>query len=131
MPSRDDTTERSSASHAASRPPISDSPWFWLYLFATGGLISLVLITPKFSQRQVEIERQAQGRERAIQARAGEQPTAAMSTRGDTVITLWPLYCLLGAMLTIGWLVLWWSRFRKSRLPNVETALVQGAGNET
>lgn len=130
MSSHDETAHQPNPSPPASRQPISDSPWFWLYLFATGGLISLVLITPKFSQRQVEIERQAQGRERAFQSRAGEQPTTAMSTRGDTVITLWPLYCLLGAMLTVGWVILWWNRFRSGRLAQVEGESVQGAGSE-
>ena len=93
-------------------PPLSDSPWFWLYTFATFGLVLLVLIGPKFEERRAQQERQFQGRTRAMQQKLGEEPSVEMSTPGNTLLTLQPLYVLLGVMVSIGWATLWWQRWR-------------------
>jgi hypothetical protein len=93
-------------------PPLSDSPWFWLYTFATFGLVMLVIISPKFEARRVQQERQYQGRARALQQRMGEEPSVPMSTEGHTWLTLRPLYAVLGGLIAIGWVTLWWQRWR-------------------
>jgi len=54
-------------------------------MFATAGLVALVLMNPKFGTRQAEIERQFQGRERAQQAQSGQEPSTEMSTRDKTL----------------------------------------------
>ena len=95
-----------------NRPPITESAWFWLYLFATFGLALLVIMSPKFNSRQAQIERQAQGRSRAIQSQMGHQPSTEMSTADNTIVTLRPLFWILGIALVIGWTTLWWNRFR-------------------
>ena len=97
------------------RRPISDSPWFWVYLFCTGGLIALVLMGNKFGARQAEIERQYQGRQRAMQNQVGQAPSTKMSTRDKTIITLRPLYLILGGALLVAWSLLWWTHFRRRR----------------
>jgi hypothetical protein len=87
--------------------PITDSPWFWAYLFATAALIALALIGPKFAARQAQIEREFQGRQRASQQAQGEEPSGELSTRERTLITLQPLFWGL-AIVTIGaWVVFW------------------------
>lgn len=96
-------------------PPISDSPWFWVYTFATFGLVLLVLIGPKFDERRAQQERQFQGRARAMQKKLGEEPSVEMSTPGHTLLTLKPLYIVLGAMVAVGWVTLWWQRWRVRR----------------
>ncbi len=101
-----------SASQTSRRGPITDSPWFWFYLFATAGLIALVLMGPKFGKRQAEIERQYQGRERAMQKQLGQAPTEPLSDEGHTIYTLRPLYVGLGAVLIVAWVALWWRHFR-------------------
>lgn len=99
--------------NAPSRRLLTDSPWFWLYVFCTAGLIALVLAQPRFAARQVEIERQYQGRDRAFQLQSGQPPATAMSTGHNTIITLTPLYVMLGAAVLVGWGILWWTRFRQ------------------
>lgn len=101
------------ATSASSRPPITDSPWFWVYLYAVAGLIALALMQPRFGPRQAEIERQYQGRERAAERQLGQQPTTRLSTRENTIITLRPLYLILAAVFAVAWCVLWWRHFRK------------------
>jgi hypothetical protein len=87
--------------------PLSDSPWFWVYLFATAGLIGLALIGPKFAARQANIERQFQGRQRAAQQAQGQEPTGELSTAERTLITLQPLFIALAAVTIIAWVVVW------------------------
>ncbi|HTN75130.1 MAG TPA: hypothetical protein VL096_07785 [Pirellulaceae bacterium] len=93
-------------------PPLSDSPWFWVYTFGTFALILLVLIGPKFDERRAQQERQFQGRSRALQQRLGEEPTVELSTPGRTLLSLRPLYVVLGLMIAAGWTILWWQRWR-------------------
>jgi hypothetical protein len=90
--------------------PITDSPWFWAYLFGTAALLALALIGPKFSQRQAHIEREFQGRQRAAQQLGGQEPTVPMSSVDQTLITLRPLLFALAAITVIGWFIFWRTR---------------------
>ena len=50
---------------------------FWIasvYLFATGALVALLLMGPKFRLRQAQIERKYQGRQRAVRQASGQAP---------------------------------------------------------
>jgi len=100
---------------AATRRSMTDSPWFWVYLFTTAGLIALALIGPKFAERQAQIEREYQGRQRAAQQAQGEEPTGELSTAERTLITLRPLFLGLAAITIIAWIVTWMSS-RRTRL---------------
>ena len=97
---------------APAKPPLTDSPWFWLYTFATFALVLLVLIGPKFDARRTQQERSFQGRARAMQERVGEEPSVPLSTPGNTWLSLRPLYVVLGVMIVVGWSRLWWQRWR-------------------
>ncbi len=97
---------------STSPPPLADSPWFWLYTFATFGLVLLVLVGPKFDARRAQQERQFQGRTRALQERMGEEASVPLSEPGHTWLTLKPLYALLGVLIALGWSTLWWQRWR-------------------
>lgn len=118
------------------RKSITESPWYWACLFCTAALVALVLMGPKFEVRQAQIERQYQGRERALQQKAGEAPSTPMSTAGDTYISLKPLSVALAVLLAIAWPVLWWRHFRRrpeeiagpSELPADTTSDVELAG---
>lgn len=92
------------------RRPLSDSPWFWAYVFGTFALVALALAAPKFSLRQVHVEREFQGRQRAAQSLAGQEPTVEMSTVGNTQVTLRPLFVGLAVISTVAWSVFWWTR---------------------
>jgi hypothetical protein len=99
-------------SDSASRTSMTDSPWFWAYLFGTGALIALALAAPKFGDRQSQEERRLQGRERAAQQAAGVETTGELSTPGETQVTLRPLFLALAAITSLAWLVFWFNRKR-------------------
>jgi len=94
----------------ATRSSITDSPWFWAYLFATAALIALALIGPKFAARQAQIEREFQGRQRATQQAQGHEPSGELSNAEKTLITLRPLFLGLAAVTAAAWIVFWRSR---------------------
>lgn len=92
--------------------PLSESPWFWAYLFATAGLIALALAAPKFGVRQAAIEREYQGRTRAAENLNGRDPSLEMSTPDQTIITLQPLFFYTAAISAVAWGVFWYTRRR-------------------
>ena len=68
-----DEPQNSHCTHnAASRPPppVTDSPWFWAYVFACGGLIALLLMGPKYTARQSQIDKKNERRLQVAQSRA-------------------------------------------------------------
>jgi len=95
-----------------TRPPLTDSPFFWLYLFATTALIGVTVIGPKFSQRQAQIERQFQGRSRAEQVKAGQNPDVELSKPGETRWNLGPMLGVLSFIAIGGWVLHWYHRYR-------------------
>jgi len=93
---------------ASSSPTrsITESPWYWAYLFCTGGLIALVIVGPKYARRQTQIEQNGQKRQWAARVAAGQAETDSPPTRGEPSITLWPLFVVLGAVLAVAWIKL-------------------------
>ncbi len=89
---------------------VTESPWFWGYLFGMFALVALSFAGPKFAARQSQLEQQFQGHERAMQIRSGDEPNIELSTPENTIITLWPLYAGLSAATVIAWGVFWWTR---------------------
>ena len=104
---------------APQQEPITDSPWFWLYLFATTALILLVVFRSKMDIRQADIERRHQAREYVSHpgtdatGEANAAPAVTVSTPGNTLISLSYMYVVLGVLVLIGWVRLWYVRFRK------------------
>jgi hypothetical protein len=91
-----------------ARPPITDSPWLWCAIFTGVGLSALLATGGKFGKRQSGIERKYQARTAVASGQlnidtlaTGEKSARQLpeySTPNDTVIPLWPLEILLGAM---------------------------------
>lgn len=92
-----------------SPPPLTDSPWFWLYLFSIAALAGLFLIGPKYYARQSQVERQYQGKVRAAQSESGAEPTKEMSRPDETLTTLTPLFVLFAAIWICAWPLVWWN----------------------
>ncbi|RCS42165.1 hypothetical protein DTL42_20255 [Bremerella cremea] len=115
-----------SVTPAPQQEPITDSPWFWLYLFATTALILLVVFRSKLDIRQADIERQHQAREYMSQtledpaATTGEVPVAAVSTPDNTLIGWNYIYVVLGVLVSVGWVRLWYVRFHQPIQPPPE-----------
>jgi hypothetical protein len=77
--------------------PITESPWFWVLLFANVAIIGGVLIAPKYNRRQATLERKFETRrEVARQAVGGEgESTAQPATDGPQIVPLTPLFVFL------------------------------------
>lgn len=110
---------------ALGRPPITDSPWFWVMLFALMALGAIVAIGGKYGRRQAGIERQFQARQRIVEQQvAGNSPAAASRTTaqehgspprdfsqpGETLVPLWPLAAVLVLVALFAAGMLWRSR---------------------
>ena len=96
---------------------ITDSPWYWVYLFCTAGAVALLLAGPKFAARQAQIERKYEARQKVAQQVAKQQLNIAEQEAEQltaTRITLWPLYLLLGVVLSVAWFNLWRRHKRQS-----------------
>jgi hypothetical protein len=101
-----------------ARKSIFESPWYWLYLFATGALIALLLLGWKFGPRQAQIENKYLGHSAAESKAAGEAPEAAeLSTSERTIIGLAPLYVVLGIVFVVAWIAVWRQLFLQKRAP--------------
>lgn len=90
--------------------PVTDSPWFWVYLFATAGLIALLLAGNKFDHRQSEIEREFSARQSYGHVLSGEDGPIAPPTPGNQHLTLRPLYLIMSIVLVVGWTTFYWKR---------------------
>jgi len=84
-------------------PPITDSPWFWVYVFATAGLIALMLAGNKFDHRQAEIEREFSARQSHGHVISGADGPIEPPTPGNQHLTLRPLYLIMAVLLVLGW----------------------------
>lgn len=112
-----------SESSTPQQEPITDSPWFWLYLFATVALILLIVFQGKLNIRQANIERQHQARQIANQPDevASETPVV-VSSPGNTLIGWNYLVAVLGLLVAVGWIRLWYVRFRNWGKETPETS---------
>lgn len=103
----------------SERMPITDSPWFWLYLFSTFGLIVAIAFAPKINARQRELDLEAAAKRQVIN-RASNPQTNEEDT--ETAILNAPnarhnsrflaILIVLGTLTLGGWIGLWWGRMR-------------------
>ena len=93
------------------RTSITESPWYWVYLFSTAVLIAIVLLGPKIIERQTIDERNYQARQRTYQQASGEQPDIPLSTIDNQLITLQPLIITFAVVLAFSWIILWYKHF--------------------
>ena len=94
-----------------TRPSILESPWYWAYAFAAVGLALLLLIRPKFAERQANQEKQYQARQRAMQIKQGKAPTIEPSTADNRIVELKPLFFFLIVVMLAAWIVTWYTHF--------------------
>jgi hypothetical protein len=110
-------------SEQTPRKSIFESPWYWLYLFATGALIALLLLGWKFGPRQAQIENKYLGHEAAAEREAGASPAEReLSTPEDTMINLTPLYVILAVVFVVAWIAVWRQIFRRPGKANASGA---------
>ena len=113
---------------------VVDSPWYWVYVFGAAGLAALLIMGPKFARRQTIDERNYQARQRANQQAMGQQPDTELSTEENRIITLAPLFGLVGTVFVVAWALVWWQvfgkRWRKQAEKESESAPVSNPTQE-
>ena len=102
----------SSPGNPGPRPSITESPWFWAYVFASGGAVALLLATSRYQGRQEQIERQYLARQRAGQVVARRDMPLELPENGEKIIPIWPLGLVMAAILSVAWMVFWYQRRR-------------------
>lgn len=100
-------TTPTSTTDTHPHPSLTDSPWFWAYVFGAAALVALFAANFKFGPRQAQIEREYQARTRAAQQLNGVEPSLELSTPQNTRITLGPLWIVLAIITVIGWFLFW------------------------
>lgn len=114
----------------ASSRSLADSPWLWGYLFGVAALIALLLIAPKYARRQEQLERQFEGRQRVWEQKLGHgpprQPAVPPPPSEGLIITLRPLFVVVGGLTIAAWLAFWLSR-RSAGAPPVPGQTVPSA----
>jgi hypothetical protein len=92
------------------KSPFTDSPWFYVLVFSLMALLALIVIGPKYGQRQSAMDRKYQARERIEDGRAARNNSGvearnndvadrrSFATPDDTLVPLWPLAVVLSAV---------------------------------
>lgn len=107
-----------------SRGPITDSPWLWAALFTGVGLAALLATGGKFGRRQANIENKYVARSAVAsgqvepdpdgeKAKVGDRPPT-YSTPEKTMIPLWPLEIIFGAIVLVSAVMLLRERLGES-----------------
>jgi len=66
----------------------------------------LVVMGPRYTQRQTQIEQNLQKRQWAAQRVAGQAQGDFPPGKEEMAITLWPLFAVLGSILAVAWIKL-------------------------
>jgi hypothetical protein len=108
---------------ASIRPPLTDSPWFWVLAFSLMAILALAAMSGKYGRRQAVLERQYQARERVAAGETGAAAVADAERRayakpGDMLIPLWPLAVLMAVVAGVSGMMLYRSRTRLGQLAN-------------
>ena len=91
--------------HERTKPPITDSPLFWLCLFGVMALAALVVVGPRYARRQGQLQQKWEARERI--ARDAAEQAGATSTgekREPRVVdrpTLRPLFLVMACFVAV------------------------------
>jgi hypothetical protein len=87
--------------------PLTDSPWFWVLVFAGMALAALLAIGPKYGGRQARLERQYQARERIDTRTNTQELPQDYASADNTLIPLWPLAVILSAVVALAAVMLY------------------------
>jgi len=103
----------SPAANAPTREKLTESIWFWGYLFSTAALIILFVMQSKISSRQNDEQRNFQARQQTYEnVTRPDNPTNVTQKTVHTVTTT-PLFIVLGITFSVSWVMLCRQRFFK------------------
>jgi len=106
---------------------LTDSPWFWVYLFGAAALIAMFLIGQKadtvqaqrdgnFTRRQLSLERQAALNRRVSEPEALPSEDSALLAE-KRYVDFTPFYALFGIVTVVAWVMLWRQRLVRRTSP--------------
>lgn len=109
----------------SSRPPLTDSGWFWAFMFSFMSLVGIAVIAPKWDWRQRQLESRSIGREQAAIERerrsAGLEPQDLAENAIDRealapnrIVPAWTLLTL-AATAAVGSAVMLWRERQRLR----------------
>jgi hypothetical protein len=103
----------SPTANASTRSKLTESIWFWGYLFSTAALIILFVMQSKISSRQIDEQRNFQARQQTYEnVTRPDNPTNVMHKTANTVTTT-PLFVVMGFTFAVSWIMLCRERFFK------------------
>jgi hypothetical protein len=98
------------------KPPLADSPLFWMLLFGLVALAALVVVGPRYARRQGQLQQKWEARERiarqAVEQSDAKSSPAVQEAPAAGPPTLRPLFIAIALLLVIVPLVLWITRLR-------------------
>lgn len=109
------------------RKKLTESAWFWVYLFSTAGLIGLVILQGKFDTRQDLEEINFRARMQTYEEAGATHTTDQDNTQSEQLVTLTPLYILFGAIFAFSWAMIWKQRILVKSNESISTAVEPSA----
>ena len=101
------------AANVPTCPKLTESIWFWVYLFSTAALITLFVMQSKIRSRQNNEQRNFQARQQTYEnVTRPDNPTNVTQKTVRTVTTT-PLFIIMGITFAISWIMLCRQRFFK------------------
>ena len=101
---------------------ITDSPWFWLLVFANVALLGAVLIAPKYSRRQLGLERKFEARREIAHQKLASDASSATVDQSPEIVDddpriapLMPLLIFLLILNLVAMVLFCWRRVRHYR----------------
>jgi hypothetical protein len=98
------------------RPPITDSPWFWAYLFGVTALVGALLMNSKFDARQAQHDGNFARRTNLLEQQGAvvsqdEPQEETAEPQESRYIRFTPLYGALALGTIVAWVILWRKMF--------------------
>lgn len=96
----------------AEQPSLTDSPWFWIYLYGGMAVVAIFVVAPKYASRLGRMERMSRARQE-VQSGAGAEGQAPHADEFDIPekASIEPLMAL-GGLLIVGLLIAMACRMR-------------------
>jgi hypothetical protein len=107
------TGDVSPAANPPTRPKLTESIWFWGYLFSTAALIILFVMQSKISSRQFDEQRNFQARQQTYENATRPANPINVTEKTANTITTTPLFIVMGVMFAVSWIMLCRQRFFK------------------
>lgn len=104
-----------SSAEPALKPKLSDSPWFWIYLFGVAALVAMFLIGQKADQVQAHRDSNFTRRQLSLERQAGVQVELLDDAEETRYVDFRIFYLLIGSVTAIAWVMHWRQYFLRRK----------------